>query len=88
MAKHDLEIGGAPRSAQTVTMDASSSVYEALCEKINLSPVTHARSIEAFQSQGALSESSLDERVAQAMKVLLRMLSGSDRVERLDRNLL
>jgi type VI secretion system protein ImpC len=74
----------------TVVLDApGKSVYESLCEKINLTPVKAARPMESFQSADALSESSLDERVAQAMSVFLKMIQdSSQQVDRLDKSLL
>lgn len=80
----------ADSAAAAVVLDApGKSVYEALCEKINLSPVRSTRPVESFQSADALSESSLDERVAQAMHVFLKMIQdSSQQVDRLDKSLL
>ena len=73
-----------------IVLDApAKSVYESLCEKINLTPVKTTRPVESFQSADALSESSLDERVAQAMNVFLKMIQdSSQQVDRLDKSLL
>lgn len=76
-----------PSSAQV--LDNPSSVYESLCSRINLSPVSHARPFETFQNSEALSESSLDERIAVAVNVFLKMVQGSaQQVDRLDKSLL
>jgi type VI secretion system protein ImpC len=77
-------------ATETVVLDApGKSVYESLCEKINLTPVTATRPVESFQSADALSESSTDERVTQAISVFLKMLHGSaQQVDRLDKSLL
>jgi type VI secretion system protein ImpC len=77
-------------TADAVVMDApGKSVYEALCEKINLTPVKETRPFDSFQNADSLSESSLDERVAQAMNVFLKMIKdSSQQVDRLDKSLL
>ncbi|QAU23559.1 type VI secretion system contractile sheath large subunit [Dyella sp. M7H15-1] len=88
MAKN--EQGSQEASAETIVLDASAkSVYASLCEKINLTPVTATRPVESFQSVDALSDSSTDERVTQAISVFLKMLHGSSQqVDRLDKSLL
>ncbi|MGO4417180.1 type VI secretion system contractile sheath large subunit, partial [Cupriavidus sp. KB_39] len=91
--KHELSArthSAADSAAAAAVLDApGKSVYEALCEKINLSPVRSTRPVESFQSADALSESSLDERVAQAMHVFLKMIQdSSQQVDRLDKSLL
>ncbi len=89
MTQHDTSahLSG---EAGTVVLDASSgSVYEFLCEKINLTPVKTTRPVEFFQSADALSDSSLDERVAQAINVFLGMIQdAAQKVDRLDKSLL
>jgi type VI secretion system protein ImpC len=77
-------------AADTVVLNApGKSVYESLCEKINLTPVKETRPFDAFQNADALSESSLDERVAQAMNVFLKMIKdSSQQIDRLDKSLL
>jgi type VI secretion system protein ImpC len=77
-------------AADTVVLDApGKSVYESLCEKINLTPVKQTRPFDSFQNADSLSESSLDERVAQAMGVFLKMIKdSSQQVDRLDKSLL
>ena len=89
MAQHEMS-PSANSETDTVVLDApGKSVYESLCEKINLTPVKAARPMESFQSADALSESSLDERVAQAMSVFLKMIQdSSQQVDRLDKSLL
>ncbi|WJF90227.1 type VI secretion system contractile sheath large subunit [Paraburkholderia bonniea] len=65
------------------------SVYASLCEKISLTPVTLSRPFESFQQPEALSESSPDERLGQALNVFMDMVrASSQQVERLDRSLL
>ncbi|HET7329206.1 type VI secretion system contractile sheath large subunit [Dyella sp.] len=88
MAKNEQSSQDA--SAGTVVLDApAKSVYASLCEKINLTPVTATRPVESFQSTDALSDSSTDERVTQAISVFLKMLRGSSQpVDRLDKSLL
>ena len=80
----------ADASADTVVLDTpGKSVYESLCEKINLTPVKMTRPVESFQSADTLSESSLDERVTQAISVFLKMIQdSSQQVDRLDKSLL
>jgi type VI secretion system protein ImpC len=65
------------------------SVYESLCDKINLRPVQEARPLEAFQDNDLLSESSADERMARAVSVFLKMVGDASRqIDRLDKSLL
>ncbi|WP_283149514.1 type VI secretion system contractile sheath domain-containing protein [Silvimonas soli] len=82
----------ASNATQTRTVDAPdgpSNVYETLCAKIKLTPVTHTQPFETFQSNDALSESSIDERVAVAVNVFLKMIqASSQQVDRLDKSLL
>ncbi|HYS68083.1 MAG TPA: type VI secretion system contractile sheath large subunit, partial [Paraburkholderia sp.] len=94
MARNEHQQAGA---AQSVVLDApqhastanSYSVYESLCDKINLKPVNAARPLEAFQDNDLLSESSADERLARAMSVFLNMVGEASRpVDRLDKSLL
>ncbi len=89
MSKQDMS-ARTHGEADTVVLDApGKSVYESLCEKINLTPVKATRPVESFQSAEALSDSSLDERVAQAMNVFLKMIQDSShQVDRLDKSLL
>jgi type VI secretion system protein ImpC len=88
MAKHEQPAQDA--SAGTVVLDApAKSVYESLCEKINLTPVKVTRPVESFQSAEALSDSSPDERVTQAISVLMKAIQASSQsVDRLDKSLL
>jgi type VI secretion system protein ImpC len=73
----------------TVLPETHQSVYSALFNKINLSPVAALGDIEAFQNNEALSETSADERVTAAVSVFLDLLKQSSRtVERLDKTLL
>lgn len=77
------------RSATGAVVLENRSVYESLCDKIDLKPVYEARPLEAFQDDAMLSESSADERLARAMSVFLSMVSEGGRpIERLDRSLL
>ena len=65
------------------------SVYESLCDKINLSPVQEARPLEAFQDNDLLSESPAEERMARAVSVFLKMVGDASRqIDRLDKSLL
>jgi type VI secretion system protein ImpC len=78
-----------PAGSPLGALGGSHSVYESLCNKINLKPVNAARPLEAFQDNDLLSESSADERLARAMSVFLNMVSeGSKPVDRLDKSLL
>lgn len=71
------------------TLEQPASVYEALCAKINLTPVRQAQPFETFQNSDALSESSIDERIAVAVNVFLKMVQkSSQQVDRLDKSLL
>ncbi len=77
------------RSATATVVRESSSVYESLCSKINLKPVSAARPLEAFQNNDLLSESSADERLARAMSVFMNLLADASKpVDRLDKSLL
>src|SRR6195952_5604486 len=80
MAKNESRIHEA--AAETLVLDkpaATSSVttagakkegvYANLFDKITLTPVTSARSVDAFHNPDSLSESSPDERVTQALRV-------------------
>jgi type VI secretion system protein ImpC len=96
MAKNETRLHE-PTAADTVVLDAPAaplssagkSVYETLCEKINLTPVTSTRPFDSFQSVDSLSESSLDERVARGLNVFLDMIKdASQRVDRLDKSLI
>ncbi|NKJ48391.1 EvpB family type VI secretion protein [Burkholderia sp. SG-MS1] len=89
MPKNETGFQGSA-AADTVVLDApDKSVYEFLCEKINLTPVKETRPFHSFQNADSLSESSLDERVAQAMSVFLKMIKdSSQQVDRLDKSLL
>jgi type VI secretion system protein ImpC len=88
MIKQEQRALGA--DADGTVLDApDQSLYATLCEKINLTPVTHTRPVESFQSIDALSDASIDERVTQAVSVFLKMLQHTAApVERLDKNLL
>ncbi|MDQ7989333.1 MAG: type VI secretion system contractile sheath large subunit [Candidatus Dactylopiibacterium sp.] len=76
-------------SAVSQVLEKPASVYEALCAKINLTPVVHAQPFEVFRNSEALSESSIDERIAIAVNVFLKMIQKSAlQVDRLDKSLL
>jgi type VI secretion system protein ImpC len=71
------------------SVTAKQGVYESLCARINLTPVQQAPSFESFQNQDAMSESSMDERIAIGVNVFLKMIQESAvKVERLDKTLL
>lgn len=75
-------------ASQTVVLERG-SVYESLCDKINLRPVQEARPVEAFQDNELLSDSSADERIARAMGVFLDMVQDASKpIDRLDKTLL
>jgi type VI secretion system protein ImpC len=85
MERNETQQGSA---TETVVLE-SSSVYESLCNKINLKPVSAARPLEAFQDNDLLSESSADERLARAMSVFMNLVvDASKPVDRLDKSLL
>ncbi len=74
---------------ETRTLDHPASVYQALCARINLEPVTHTPPFEVFQNSDALSESSINERIAVAVNVFLKMVRNSaQQVDRLDKGLI
>lgn len=77
-------------AADTVVLEApEKGIYASLFEKINLTPVRATQPVEAFQSLDALSESSPDERVTQALCVFMKMIQVSSRkVDKLDKGLL
>jgi type VI secretion system protein ImpC len=65
------------------------SVYESLCSKINLKPISVARSLEAFRDNDLLAESSADERLAWGMSAFLKLVGETGKpVERFDKSLL
>ena len=69
-----------------VLSEERQSVYNALFNKINLSPVSALGDIEVFQSNEVLSDTSADERVTAAVSVFLDLLKASSRtVDRLDK---
>jgi type VI secretion system protein ImpC len=73
----------------TSVVNDGRSVYESLCDKINLIPVRQARPLEAFQDNDLLSESPADERMARAVDVFLSMVGEASRqIDRLDKSLL
>ena len=79
------------QEAQTTVIEQenTASVYEALCQKINLNAVDSVIDIEQFQSAEKMSEASADERIAAAVSVFLKMIQdSSQKVERLDKSLL
>jgi type VI secretion system protein ImpC len=85
MERNESQQGSA---TETVVLD-SGSVYESLCSKINLKPVSAARPLEAFQDNDLLSESSADERLARAMGVFMKLVGEASKpVDRLDKSLL
>ena len=55
------------QEAQTTVIEQENtgSVYEALCQKINLNAVDSVIDIEQFQSAEKMSEASADERIQQ-----------------------
>lgn len=74
---------------EVVTLTEENSVYADLCSKINLQTVKKELDFEKFQNTENLSESSLDERIAAAVNVFLKMVQdSSQKIERLDKNLL
>ncbi|TCL05602.1 type VI secretion system contractile sheath large subunit [Sodalis ligni] len=79
----------ATTEVQNNAAEGAKSVYAALFEKINLTPVTSVTAIESFQNSDALSDVSTDERVTAAVRVFMDLLGQSrQRVERLDKTLL
>jgi type VI secretion system protein ImpC len=85
MERNESQQGSA---TETVVLE-SGSVYESLCSKINLKPVSAARPLEAFQDNDLLSESSADERIARAMGVFMKLVGDASKpVDRLDKSLL
>lgn len=77
------------QSRGATVLAKENSVYAALFNKINLSPVAELGSIETFQHAEALSEASVDERVTAAVSVFLKLLKESpQKIERLDKVLL
>jgi type VI secretion system protein ImpC len=85
MATDEFHQSGATETAAL----ENSSVYESLCGKINLKPVSMARSLEAFRDCGVLAESSADERLALGMSAFLALVGETGkRVERFDKSAL
>jgi len=89
MAKNETQAHDSVGVEAVVLEAPGKSIYESLCEKINLKPVTATRPVESYQDVDELSGSSLDERVTQAMHVFLNMIKhSSQQVDRLDKSLL
>lgn len=89
MTNSEMHIDDSFESDTMLVDSPPHSVYESLCAKINLTPVTVARPVASFQSIDALAESSFSERVTQAMNVFLKMIGESSQpVDRLDKSLL
>lgn len=89
MSKEEIGASQGQQQVSAVLDGTARSVYESLCEKINLTPVKSTRPVESFECADALSDSSLDERVTQAMNVFLKMIQESAlHVDRLDKSLL
>ncbi|KMN76272.1 EvpB family type VI secretion protein [Chromobacterium sp. LK11] len=77
------------QSDGTVVLESPASVYESLCAKINLAPVASTQPIEAYQTAEVMSDAPLDERIAVAVNVFLKMIQeSSQKVDRLDKSLL
>ncbi|BBH12436.1 type VI secretion system contractile sheath large subunit [Chromobacterium haemolyticum] len=73
----------------TIVLESPVSVYESLCAKINLAPVASTQPIEAYQTAEVMSDAPLDERIAVAVNVFLKMIQeASQKVDRLDKSLL
>ena len=58
-------------------LESPASVYESLCAKINLAPVASTQPIEAYQTAEVMSDAPLDERIAVAVNVFLKMIQES-----------
>jgi type VI secretion system secreted protein VgrG len=85
MSRNESQQGG---MTEMVVLDGN-SVYESLCSKINLKPVSVARPLEAFRDNDLLSESSADERLARGMSAFLQLVGEASKpVDRLDKSLL
>jgi len=78
-----------PSGEASTVLSQHQSVYGELFDKINLQPVTALVDINVFQSSDGLAAVTADERVTAAVNVFLELLdAASQKVERLDRNLL
>lgn len=74
---------------QAEKVEVKTGVYQTLCEKVNLTPVTTSFDIGEFSEQNAMAELSLDERLTAAMQVLLDVSNAENsRIEKVDRTLL
>nr|WP_144151472.1 DUF2345 domain-containing protein [Paraburkholderia sp. BCC1885] len=65
-------------TTETVVLE-NQSIYESLCSKINLKPVSVARPLEAFRDNDLLSESSADERLARGMSAFLKLVGEASK---------
>lgn len=75
--------------SQPQAATADRSVYQSLCDKINLQPVLSARPLVQFRDNELLAEASADERMACAINVFLTMIGEHDNdIDRLDKTLL
>ncbi|HHT4301103.1 TPA: type VI secretion system contractile sheath domain-containing protein, partial [Citrobacter werkmanii] len=76
-------------SSVAATTTSERSVYQSLFDKINLSPVSALKNVDAWQSDEALSDAAPAERVTAAIQVLVSCLADAAQpVERLDKTLL
>lgn len=74
---------------QDVQVEREVKVYKELCESINITPIDRSSSFELFQYYDALSEVTLDERIAIAVNVLLKVIEqAKQHVDRVDKGLL
>lgn len=64
-------------SSVATTTTSERSVYQSLFDKINLSPVSTLKNVDAWQSDEALSDAAPAERVTAAIQVLVSCLADA-----------
>jgi type VI secretion system protein ImpC len=71
------------------TQEKSSSVYERLCEKIDIQPIANSVEINTFSDPKNMADAPFGERLTAAVNVFLEMVGKTGTViDRIDRNLL
>lgn len=69
--------------------ESNDSVYERLCEKIDIKPLSSSIAINSFSDAKQMADAPYEERLTAAINVFLEMVSKSGAsVDRIDRNLL
>ena len=77
------------KKSVAATEEAAASVYERLCGKIDIAPMSGSVDISGFSDSKRMAESPFDERLTAAISVFLEMAGKSGTaIDRIDRGLL